>query len=166
MNPAFETLKKSYAELGSDLVAAKGMLSLVTGWREFFREPVTLERAEEETKRALEAREQRFLDRVRTQVYDRVDSPYLKLFRMPCCDFADLQNIVRRHGLEKSLQELAEEGIYLTSDEFKGKKEVIRGSCSFVIARKDLELWDTSRGLMLNQSSGTRGRPQRYAISL
>jgi hypothetical protein len=47
------------------------MLSLVAGLREFFREPVTLDKANEEIKRALETREQRFLDLVRTQVYDR-----------------------------------------------------------------------------------------------
>jgi hypothetical protein len=57
--------------LGSDLVAAKGMLSLVAGLRKFFREPVTLQKANEEIKRALETREQRFLDLVRTQIYDR-----------------------------------------------------------------------------------------------
>ena len=47
------------------------MLSLVAGLREFFREPVTPEKASEEIRRALETREQRFLDLVRTQVYDR-----------------------------------------------------------------------------------------------
>lgn len=166
MHPAFNGLKKNYSQLGSDLKAARGMLSLVCGLREFFREPVTLEKAKEEIQRALETREQRFLDLVRTQVYDREASPYLKLFRMAGCDFADLQTYICRHGLEKTLEKLAQEGVYLTQDEFKGKKEVVRGTLSFTVSRKDLQLQDADRGLILTQSSGTRGEPQRYALSL
>ena len=142
------------------------MLSLVAGLREFFLDPVTPEKASEEIRRAVETREQRFLDLVRTQVYDREGSPYLKLFRMAGCDFADLQTHIRRHGLEKTLEKLAKEGVYLTQDEFKGKKEVIRGARSFTVSRKDLQLQDADRGLILTQSSGTRGQPLRYALSL
>jgi hypothetical protein len=85
---------------------------------------------------------------------------------MAGCEFVDIQIEVRRHGLEKTLAKLAKEGVYLTQDEFKGRKEVVRGGRSFAVSRKDLELRDTSRGLILNQSSGTRGQPQRYAVSL
>jgi hypothetical protein len=166
MNPAFETLKKSYAQLGSDLVAAKGMLSLVAGLRKFFREPVTLQKANEEIKRALETREQRFLDLVRTQIYDREGSPYLKLLQTAGCDFADIEGHVRREGLEKTLERLAKAGVYLTSDESKGKTEVVRRGVSLRISAGDLELQNPGWGLMLTQSSGTSGQPQRYALSL
>jgi hypothetical protein len=166
MNPAFETLKKSYAQLGSDLVAAKGMLSLVVGLRKFFREPVTFQKANEEIKRALETREQRFLDLVRTQIYDREGSPYLKLLQTAGCDFADIEGHVRRGGLEKTLERLAKAGVYLTSDESKGKTEVVRGGVSVRISPEDLELQNPGQGLILTQSSGTSGQPQRYALSL
>jgi hypothetical protein len=101
MNRRFNALKKSYSQLRSDLRSAQGMLSLVAGLREFFREPVTLQKANEEIKRALETREQRFLDLVQTQVYGRERSPYLKLLHMVGCDFVDLESHVRRKGLEK-----------------------------------------------------------------
>jgi hypothetical protein len=166
MISAFAGPKKSYSQFGSDLRAARGMLSLVAGLREFFREPVTPEKAKEEIRRAVEFREQTFLDLVRTQVYDREGSPYLKLLRMAGCDFADLQTHICRHGLEKTLEKLAKEGVYLTQDEFKGKKEVVRGTRSFTVSRKDLQLQDADRGLILTQSSGTRGQPQRHALSL
>jgi len=42
---------------------------------------------------------------------------------MAGCDFPELQSYVRRHRLKKTLEKLAEEGVYLTQDEFKGKKE-------------------------------------------
>ena len=35
------------------------------------------------------------------------------------------------------------ENVYLTSDEFKGKKEVIRGGQSFRVTPKDLELQES-----------------------
>ena len=166
MNSVFTGLKKRYSQLRSDLGAGRGMLSLVAGLREFFREPVTLEKAKEEIRRALETREQRFLDLLRTQVYGREGSPYLKLLQMAGCDFADLQTHVGQHGLENTLEKLAREGVYLSSDEFRGKTDVVRGGQSFWVSSKDVELQSSSRGLMLTQSSGSRNRPQRYALSL
>jgi hypothetical protein len=142
------------------------MLSLIAGLRGFFRQQVTLEQANEEIRRELETREQRFLDLVRSRVNDRETNPYFKLLALAGCDFADLQSYVRKKGLEKTLERLAEDGVYLTSDEFKGKIDVVRGNTSFRISQKDLAMRDSHRGLVLSQSSGTRGPPQRYAVSL
>ncbi|HET9787255.1 MAG TPA: hypothetical protein VFP47_08980, partial [Pyrinomonadaceae bacterium] len=142
------------------------MMSLIAGLRGFFRQQVTLEQANEEIRRELETREQRFLDLVRSRVYDRETNPYFKLLALAGCDFADLQSYVRKKGLEKTLERLAEEGVYLTSDEFKGKIDVVRGNTSFRISQKDLAMRNSHRGLVLSQSSGTRGPPQRYAVSL
>jgi len=66
MTSAFSGLKKSYSQLRSDLRSAQGMLSLVAGLRQFFRDPITPEKASEKIRRAVETREQRFLDLVRT----------------------------------------------------------------------------------------------------
>jgi hypothetical protein len=52
-------------------------------------------------KRALETREQRFLDLVRAQVYDREAVLISNCFRMAGCDFPELQSYVRRHRLKK-----------------------------------------------------------------
>lgn len=166
MNPAFNRLKKSYSQIRSDLRMAAGTLVLIKGLREFFRETITLEQATEEIKIALDSREERFLELIRAEVYNRKSSPYLKLFHMAGCDFADLQAHVRQHGLEKTLERLASEGVFLTSDEFKGKKEVVRGRQAFRISPTDLQLQASARGLILNQSSGTSGQAQRYPLSL
>jgi hypothetical protein len=158
-------LKRRYAQLRTDLSAAQGMVALVAGLREFFREPVTVQRALREIHRELEIREQRFLDMAQTQVYGRATSPYLKLLKWSGCEFSDLQAAVRQRGLEKTLEKLAAEGVYLTSDEFKGKKEVVRTGGSFRISAADVRLKDENRGLILNQSSGSSGQAQRYALS-
>lgn len=154
------------SQFRSDLQTAKGTLFLIKDLRGLFRQTVTPEQATEEIKRALESREQTFLDLIRTQVYGHKASPYLKLLRAAGCEFGDLQNHIHASGLEKTLQRLAGEGVYLTAEEFKGKKEVVRRGLSFRILPKDLELQDSSQAAILIQSSGTTNRPQRYALSL
>jgi hypothetical protein len=141
------------------------MWSLAKGLREFFREQITLEQAEEEIKTGLESREQRFLEQIRTKVYECPSSPYLKLLKFAGCDYGDLQTYVRRYGLDGALEQLAREGVYLTSDEFKGKKEVVRGRESFRVTQKDLELVNASPGLVI-QTSGTSNRPAQSTVRL
>jgi len=161
-----QAVKDSYARLSANLGAARGMVSLVPGLREFFRESVTLGAAYDEIRRALDSREQRFLDLIRCLVFERRDSPYLKLLTLAGCDFSDLCAQVMRHGLERTLEKLAAEGVYLTSEEFRGKKPVIRGGKSFKVSSKDFRLEDAEGGLVLTQSSGSRSRAYRYAVSL
>jgi hypothetical protein len=126
----------------------------------YLSQRVTVEMAEEEIKKALETRGERFLELVRSQVYARPDSPYRKLLEIAGCEFADLQAHVRRDGLDKTLERLAAQGVYLTSDEFKGKKEVVRGRQSFRVSPDDFQRQDLPPGIV-TQSSGTSNRPLR-----
>jgi hypothetical protein len=166
MNSAFVSLQGAYSQLKTDLGAARGMLSLVLELRKFFDHQVILEQAREDIKRGLEQREKAFLDLVRAQIYERGAGVYFRLLRMAGCDFADLQSHVAHNGLENTLQKLADEGVYLTSDEFRGKKELVRGGRTFPVSRIDFKMPETDHGLMLMQSSGSRHKAQRYAFSL
>jgi hypothetical protein len=151
-------LKESYRQLKSDLVNAKRSLVLAAALPKFFRQRITLKQAEEQVKRLLDTRVERFLDLARAQIYGRSASPYRHLLEHAGCAFSDLETQVRRHGLEQTLAKLAGEGVYLTSDEFKGKTEVVRGGLSFRLSPRDLERRDSSPGFVL-QSSGSRNRP-------
>ena len=119
-------LKTHYQQLRSNLDRVKRTLALVAALPQFLRERITVQRAEEEIKRALNSREDRFLELVRTQVYERPSSPYLRLLKYAGCEFSDLRTYIHQYGLEGTLEQLAREGVYLTADEFKGKKEVFR----------------------------------------
>ena len=81
------------------------------------------------------------------------------------CEYSDLQTQVRRFGLEETLKQLAGEGVYLTADEFKGKKEVVRGGKSFRVTPSHFECPDLSAGYR-TQSSGTINQPIRSFVSL
>jgi hypothetical protein len=131
----------------------------------FLRARVTAQQAEAEIERGVRERETRFLESARDWIYGNPDSPYLKLLTAAGCELADLQAEIRSRGLEATLGNLARAGVYLTDDELKGKKEVVRSGCSFRIRPTDLELPNSSPGFGI-QSSGTTNRPVRSQIRL
>jgi hypothetical protein len=133
--------------------------------RKCFRDRVTIARAEDEIKRALDHREERFLEVARTLIYERPASPYLILLNNAGCAFADLQRHVRGHGLEATLARLAQEGVYLTAAEFKGKCDVVRGAKSFRVSQTDFARPDAAPGVMV-QSSGSSNAPQIGNVAL
>jgi hypothetical protein len=100
---------------------------------------------------------ERFLELVRSHIYERPTSPYLPLLRHAGCEFSDLESSLNRHELEE-LAKLAGEGVYFTSDEFKGKVEVVRDGISFRVSPEDFERRDSSAGLTA-ESSGSRNLP-------
>jgi hypothetical protein len=63
-----------------------------------------------------------------------------------------------RNGVEETLESLARQGVYFTADEFKGKRDVIRGSVSFRVAPNDFEPPLPSAGVT-TRSSGTSNAP-------
>jgi hypothetical protein len=159
---SFATVKRDFSQLRSDI---HGISALVRAIPQFLRERTTLQRAEEEIKKAFDHREKRFLELVHSQVFERPTSPYLKLFRVAGCEFSDLQTQVRRSGVEATLKQLAREGVYLTSQEFKSKKEVIRSGQSFRVVPELFGLRRVSAGYQ-TQSSGTTNDPIRSFVSL
>ena len=163
----FWELKSRYDRLKSSLRDANlsGSFALTASVRRFLSETVTLERAKEELRASVADREDRFLGLVRARVYSRPFSPFLKLLRRCGCDYADLEHQVQRHGLEAALERLAVEGVYLTAEEAKGKKEVVRGTESCRVDPRDLENTELSADY-LSQTSGTNNRPRTSVVSL
>jgi len=158
-------LKTSFRQLRSDLNKARSTLALISSLPAFLRESANLQTAESEIKAVLESREDKFLELIYSGIYQSEASPYLRLLKLAGCDYGDLQNHVRRHGLEKTLEQLASEGVYLTSDEFKGKKEIVRGKDHFRISPADLETQGVTASFVA-QSSGSRNQPIQSRISL
>jgi hypothetical protein len=165
MKSSLDTLRRRYYEAKSDLQKVKGTLAFALSLPKFFRDRVTVERAQEEIKRSLESRKERFLELIRTKVYEKTTGPYLRLLKIAGCEFSDLRAAVHRHGLEGTLERLAGEGVYLTSEEFKGKKEVVRGGQSFKVSPMDFERLDSSPGFVA-YTSGTMNQPIRSLRSL
>jgi hypothetical protein len=159
------SLGVSYERLRSDATKVRNVLAVAAALPRFFRERITVQQAEEETKRLLATRVERFLELVRQQIYERPDSPYLRLLKHAGCAFSDLRTEVQRHGLEHTLVELAKSGVFLSSDEFKGKREVVRGALSFRVCPRDFDCQKSYAGFTIS-SSGTRNAPLNTFSSL
>jgi hypothetical protein len=146
--------------------ALKSMYDVVPALRKFFcQDTITPKYAVDEIKQILEKREDNFLALAKAQIYDRADSPYLKLLQMVQCDFADLEQETRRHGLESTLAKLAREGVYVTSEEYKGKTPISRGQLSFRVTPEDFICGESSPGF-ITQSSGTKNPPVHSLVTL
>ncbi|MFC1992462.1 hypothetical protein ACFLV3_01455 [Chloroflexota bacterium] len=110
---------------------------LAWGLREFLKKPLTLEQSYEIIKQGLQNREQNLLAIVKKAIYDNEDSSYLKLLRQAGCEYADFEKMVHSEGIDHTLYQLREEGVYLSHEEFKGEKEVVRGGQAFKFGESD-----------------------------
>lgn len=135
-------------------------LTLRRGLREFYSEPLTVAAAEENVRRALADREERFLDLARRQIYGRPGNPYAELLRHAGCEPGDLARSVHQAGLDATLSRLAQEGVYLTDAEFKGKQDVVRGGLAFRVDPTAFDPVGAVRGFV-TPSSGTSNAPVR-----
>jgi hypothetical protein len=93
-----------------------------------------------------------------TTVMSLPEHPYAQMFRLAGSSYADLESSVRRDGVEATLEKLLEEGVFLTHDEFRGKKEIVR-SGRHIPALPSIWNNPASKGGYVQSSSGTSGRP-------
>ncbi len=112
---------------------------LAFGMRKFLREPVNLEQCYEIIKYGLENREQNLLNIAKKTIYGNKNSPYLKLLQLAGCEYGDIERMVHSDGIEPTLHKLRTEGVYISIEEFKGKKEVVRGGKVFRFKESDFD---------------------------
>ncbi len=138
---------------------------LATGLRGFLKEPITLEQARSIIKDRLANREQNLLTIVRRAIYGNVHSPYLTLLNLAGCEYGDFERMVYADGIEPTLRKLVGEGVYLSTEEFKGRKEVIRGRKVYKFREGDFDNPLLLRHLELS-TSGSRGAGTRTYFDL
>ena len=121
------------------------------------RRTFTTEEVHALLRRDLERREVNFLDLARTAIFANSKSPFRKLLHYAGCEYHEVENLVRKKGLEETLRELYRRGVYLTVEEAKGRRPVIRDNTNFYVAPEDLR----NPGLQADiavRTSGSRGR--------
>ena len=72
-----------------------------------------------------------FLDTCRRAI--KGGSPYARLFEWAGCTLGDIEELVKSVGLDQALRKLYSQGVYLTGEEFKAQRPVVRGSASFMV---------------------------------
>jgi hypothetical protein len=128
----------------------------VRGLAPLLRAPLDSGRAKAALARRLARREDEFLAPLKHAVYEQAQSPYHALLRLAGCEYADLRDLVRRDGVEGALRRLLRHGVYLTVEEFKGRRSVQRGSARVEVAPLGLRN-PRATAYVQGLTSGSRG---------
>ena len=92
------------------------------------RKPITLDEARAAIRKGLAEREANFLHIARHAIYGNPRSGYRSLLQIAGCELGDIETSVADNGLEATLDRLRDEGVYVTFEEYKGRKPLVRGS--------------------------------------
>ena len=130
------------------------------GIRQFLRTPPIAD-PEAHIRHNLARREDNFLALVERGIFQHSPSPYNEMFRLAGCTFGDLQNEVRRAGLEPTLRRLRENGVYVTHDEFKAKTPIVRSGREIPSHDASFRNPQVANALSEGISSGSRSKGTR-----
>lgn len=113
-----------------DLAAGARLL-----WRlpAFLRNPVRAHGVRAILQMRLQRREADFLGLAARAIYAVPTNPYRHLLAHIGCAPNDLAALVGREGVEGALRALYRQGVYLTVDEFKGRRPVVRGNLTMTV---------------------------------
>lgn len=130
----------------------------------FLRTPLSLEAMRATLRGRFELREARCLAAIELALAIP-GSPYARLFGHAGCAVGDVAGALRRDGVEAALATLYRAGVYLSCDEFKARKPVVRGSLRFDLDPATLvNPRSTVHGLA--ETSGSRGARTPVPIDL
>jgi hypothetical protein len=115
--------------------------------------------------RQLAARERTFASILRRGVFENPASPYLKLFDWAGVTLDQVVETLEDEGLEGVLDWLYEAGIYLTWDEFKGRRSVRRPGFELRVRPEDFDNPLRARHYEA-QTGGSTGTAQRILVDL
>jgi hypothetical protein len=133
-------------------------LRLAASLPAFLRRPLAVDEARATVAARLARREASFLDLLARGVYGRPTSVYRALLHLAGCERGDVERLVRHEGVEGALRTLYQAGVYLTVDEFKGRRPVVRGGR--IVAQAPDGVRNRSTGPRVpGGTSGSRGVP-------
>ena len=147
-----------------NLGLAYGLARFAFRLRAFCATPIDTAAAEAAIMERLASRGAAVLHLVERLLRDR-RSPYRVLFRAAGCELGDVRALVARDGVEGALRALAEAGVYVASDEFKGRAPIVRGAETARVSDRDFDN-PLIPGDFSSTTGGTHGRPRRILIDL
>ncbi len=117
--------------------------NLATGFRFLrrlpghLRRPITEQEARAALSHRLATRQAALLNLLKERVFAVPESPYRRLLAHAGYTLPDLEALLQTNGVERTLQDLLRDGVYISIDEWKGRKEIIRGSLRFQATTSD-----------------------------
>ncbi len=133
--------------------------------RRVLKNPLTYEQSENIIKERLRRREENFLEMVEKTIFAFSGSPYRILMERAGIGYEDLKRLVGSCGIEATLKQLYEKGVYIDLLEFKGKKDVVRGNDVYRFKEKDFSNPLLTEGFG-TRSGGTRSAGTKMVVPL
>jgi hypothetical protein len=131
----------------------------------FVRTPIPPREARPPIEAQLRHREDSFLRMLDEAVYGNPQSPYRALLDAASVELGDARRLVHESGLEPALATLRDEGVYVTLDEFKGRRPIERPGIAIPVGTADFDNPLCDRSLVA-ASGGSSGSRRRVTIDL
>ncbi|MBL8296346.1 MAG: hypothetical protein JNN08_31165, partial [Bryobacterales bacterium] len=109
------------------------------GLRGYFRKTISLEQAKDLIRDQLRRREPSLLHLLRHAVYGNPRSPYRALLEWAGIELGDIEGMITRDGVESALGRLCRAGVYVTIEEFKGKRPIRRAGLELPTRHEDFD---------------------------
>jgi len=119
----------------------------------FMDKPILLAECKQYVEDNIQKREENFLYTVKELIYGNSNNPYRMLLDHAHIAFSDVQSMTKREGIEGTLQILKDEGVYVTFEEFKGRKITKRNGREFCFTQRDFR--NEFNGILGKVYSGT-----------
>jgi hypothetical protein len=104
----------------------KDFTRYAAGLRSYLRETLSSEECRRQVAESLSARQDALLVILDQAVYNRPRSPYRALLQHAGIELGDVAGLLRESGVEAALKRLHDEGVYVSLDEFKGRRPIER----------------------------------------
>jgi hypothetical protein len=137
----------------------------VSGLRGFLGSPIGVREARARIERQHAARERSFLHTVERGVYDHRTSPYRALLEHIGVEYGDFADLVSADGVEGALERLYDAGCYVSLDEFKGRRPIVRNGLELPVRPEGFDN-PLLVGHYQARTGGSRGERRRLAIDL
>lgn len=131
------------------------------GFHNYVKRPLTLTQAFDNVRRRIDNRERNFLDVTRVLIYDNPYSPYRKLLLWAGCEYEDLRESIKHKGIEKTLEKLRDEGVYITLEEFKSKIPICRNGLTIETSETNFDNPFLMGKIIEASTSGSRSKGSR-----
>jgi hypothetical protein len=118
--------EQTRSRTGEALATVRMFGRYASGIRGFLKQPLDSEECRRIVVNQKARREESFLAMLERGIYNNPRSPYRRLLEHAGIRFSDAAALVARLGLEGALDELYDRGVYVTIDEFKGRKPIVR----------------------------------------
>ena len=140
-------------------------INLLRGLPFFLRHPISKDQAQIILRRRLEERPARLINLIRRVATSPSWNPYSRILGWAGFELGDIEKLVSQEGVEAALRILYRNGVYVTAEEFKGRRPILRGSLRLVAEPRHFQMNPRSSSLFM-QTSGSRGSGTPVPINL